>query len=165
MASASKRKGSGFENEIAKFLNGLYSTAEFGRTPGSGAWMGKTNSAKRAGVAKEAQITLRGDLITPVSFPFIVECKNYNDSPIYHNIIRGSDPKLDQWLKEVEFDASEAGINPMLWFKTTRKGVFVAVKANLVDLTNIPYYLKYRDYVIMGQEHFIDNKDMFWTVK
>lgn len=166
MTSASKRKGSGFENEIAKFLNKSYNTQQFSRTPGSGAWMGRSNSAKRSGVAIEAQITLRGDLITPSNFPFIVECKNYNDSPVYHTIIKGPDAKLDQWLKEVEFDANEAGLEPMLWFKTSRKGTYVAVKQSAIDPISpldFEYFVKYRDYIIVSQEIFEQFKQVYWN--
>jgi hypothetical protein len=156
----SKRKGSAFENEIAKFLNGIHDTEEFARTPGSGAWMGRSNSFKRSGVAAAAQETLRGDLITPSSFPFIIECKSYADAPSYNGIIKGPDKLLDKWLSEVEFDAEQAGCLPMLWFKTSRKGTFVALpKASLVahfpDLVNtFEYALCYRNYMIVSQENY-----------
>lgn len=158
----SKRKGSAFENEIAKFLNRVHDTEEFARTPGSGAWMGRSNAFKRSGVAAAAQETLRGDLITPSSFPFIIECKSYSDAPLYHGIIKGPDKHLDKWLKEVEFDAEQANCLPMLWFKTVRKGTFVAFpKSTLVDyFKNISdafeYCLTYRNYVIIHQDTYED---------
>lgn len=158
----SKRKGSAFENEIAKFLNGVHGTEEFARTPGSGAWMGRSNAFKRSGVAAAAQETLRGDLITPSTFPFVIECKSYNDYPVYHGIIKGPDKHLDKWLLEVEFDAEQANSSPMLWFKTTRKGTFVAIqKSSLVDyFQNISeafeYALNYRNYLIISQEAYGD---------
>lgn len=163
MASKSKRKGSAFETQIAKLLNATYHTEQFARTPGSGAWMGRSNSAKKSGVAQEAQDTLRGDLITPKEFPYIIECKNYEDSPVYHKIIQGPDAKLDGWLKEVEFDANEAGLEPMLWFKTTRKGAFVAVKTNRVSDVTFEYALKYRDYTIVSLETFQIHSTSFWN--
>lgn len=163
MASKSKRKGSAFENDISKMLNTTYETEQFARTPGSGAWMGRSNSAKKSGVAQEAQDTLRGDLITPKEFPFIIECKNYEDSPVYHKIIQGPDAKLDGWLKEVEFDANEAGLEPMLWFKTTRKGSFVAVKSHIVADVDFEYVLKYRDYTIVSLDAFKTHSSSFWN--
>lgn len=158
----SKRKGSAFENEVAKFLNIVHNTTEFARTPGSGAWMGRSNSSKRAGVAQAAQETLRGDLITPTYFPFIIECKSYNDAPIYHGIIKGPDKHLDKWLLEVEFDAREGGRLPMLWFKTTRKGTFTAIPrtavnyVNMLDNNSVPYHLVYRDYIVIHQDNYQD---------
>ena len=163
MASKSKRKGSAFENDISKMLNTTYNTEQFARTPGSGAWMGRTNSAKKSGVAQEAQDTLRGDLITPKDFPYIIECKNYEDSPAYHRIIQGPDSKLDGWLNEVEFDANEAGLQPMLWFKTTRKGSFVAVKTTILSGVDFEYALKYRDYTIVSLDTFITHRTSFWS--
>lgn len=163
MTSKSKTKGSAFENDMSKVLNSTYNTEEFARCPMSGAWMGRSNSAKKSGVAKEAQDTLRGDLITPNDFPYIIECKNYADSPAYHKIIQGPDAKLDGWLKEVEFDAEQAGLEPMLWFKTTRKGAFVAVKSNILEGVEFEYVLKYRNYTIVSLETFKSNSHWFWN--
>ena len=162
MASKSKTKGSAFENDMSKLLNATYGTEQFARTPGSGAWMGRSNSAKKSGVAQEAQDTLRGDLITPKDFPYIIECKNYADSPAYHKIIQGPDAKLDGWLKEVEFDATEAELEPMLWFKTTRKGAYVAVKSKLLVGVDFEYMLKYRDYTVVSLETFKSHSTAFW---
>ncbi len=155
--AASKRKGSAFENVIAKFLNNVHETEEFARTPGSGAWMGRSNAFKRAGVNAAAQDTLRGDLITPDSFPYVIECKSYSDSPSYNGIIKGADKMLDKWLKEVEFDATHAEKCAMLWFKTSRKGTFVALPINSMyqDFTELfDYVLKYRNYIIISQDAY-----------
>jgi len=157
MASKSKTKGSAFENVIAKMLNTVYNTKEFSRCPLSGAWMGRSNAAKRSGVNAAAQETLRGDLITPDSFPFVIECKSYHDSPSYNGIIQGADRMLDKWLKEVEFDATQANKMPMLWFKTTRKGTFVAFpKLSITgDFSEVfDYVLLYRNYIIISQQSF-----------
>lgn len=161
MTSKSKNKGNGFENETAKFFNRIYNVSEFGRTPGSGAWMGKSHAIKRQGVAEAAKDTLRGDLITPWEFPFIVECKVNSSSPAFHNIIAGNDAKLDGWFKEVEYDAEQSGRNklPLLAFKTPRKGSFIAFPATCVishnvDLSKITHYLVYREYIIVSNDNF-----------
>lgn len=162
MTSVSKRKGNAFENEIAKKLNIVFEATTFHRTPGSGAWMGKSHAIKRAGVAIEAQDTLRGDLITPKDFPYIIECKFNSVSPSYHSILAGKDAKLDQWLIEVEYDAEHGNRLPMLIFKTPRKGTFVAVPYKDIDVFQFEYFLKYRNYAIVSFEMFTNHKDLFY---
>lgn len=64
----SRAKGNRFENKIAKLLNERFQTKEFSRTPGSGAF---ATSHKLPD-----HLQLYGDLITPLKFKFIVECKS-----------------------------------------------------------------------------------------
>lgn len=164
MAGKSKRKGSKFENDIAKFLNQTYNTEMFARTPGSGAWVGKSNAQKRSGVAAAAQETLRGDLITPSDFPYVIECKFYESSPSYNKIIHSTDAKLDQWLSEVEYDAEQCNLHPMLWFKTTRQGTFVAVPIDSINMNinDFNHALKYKQYIIVGIDVFEAHSSVYY---
>ena len=154
--AASKIKGSSFELVIAKYLNTLFKVSSFARTPGSGALVGKSNAAKRSGLTQSAQDTLRGDLITPAFFPYIVECKSYGTTtPIFHKILEGSDVHVDKWLAEVEFDCEQDGIKqPMLWFKSSRKGIFVAIPRTHIPIDSLQTMMLYRQYVIMSQDVF-----------
>ena len=63
----SKAKGSRYENSVAKALNIRFETSDFQRTPGSGAF------ATTHTLPDYLQIA--GDLITPVNFLFVIECK------------------------------------------------------------------------------------------
>lgn len=124
--------------------------------------MGRSNFAKRQGLSEEAQNTLGSDLICPAWFPFSVEAKNYADSPIYHTIITGDDPKLNHWLGEACFDAKNFGKIPILFFKTTRKGAFVAFPTTLLDNSVKPTHsLQYNEFTIVGVEHFVKHKEYF----
>lgn len=164
MTSKSKAKGNRFEYEIRDLLNKIYDTKEFARTPGSGAIMGRGNFAKRQGLSEDVQNTLGSDLICPSWFPFSVEAKNYADSPVYHTIIGGQDLKLNHWLGEACFDAKNLGKIPLLFFKTTRKGSYVAIPAELVHIAmpRLPkQYLKYDEFMVMSVDCFVEHKDHF----
>ena len=71
----SRAKGNRFENKIAKTLNDRFNTKEFCRTPGSGAFA-TTHKLPE-------YLKVYGDLITPESFKFIIECKKgYNEEQV-----------------------------------------------------------------------------------
>lgn len=161
---ASGVKGDAFERSIAKFFNQLFGVAQFGKSPSSGARMGKSNFAKNNGLAESAIHTMICDIITPDSFPFVIECKSYADAPQYHTLIKDSERNIDNWLKEVEFDANNVGKIPMLAFKTNNKGTHFVIPFDfLSDTTSIPYYAKYRNYIIIGSEHMSLIKDQLWS--
>lgn len=161
MTSKSKAKGNRFEYEIRDLLNKIYDTAEFARTPGSGAIMGRGNFAKRQGLSEDVQNTLGSDLICPAWFPYSVEAKNYGDSPVYHTIISGDDAKLTHWLGEACFDAKNLNKIPLLFFKTTRKGAFAAFPSLLAADLPLRYSLNHNEFTIIGIEHFVANKQHF----
>lgn len=161
MTSKSKAKGNRFEYEIRDLLNKIYDTKEFARTPGSGAIMGRGNFAKRQGLSEDVQNTLGSDLICPAWFPYSVEAKNYGDSPVYHTILSGDDPKLTHWLGEACFDAKNLNKIPLLFFKTTRKGAYVAFPSLLALDLPLQYSLNHNEFTIIGIDHFVANKDHF----
>ena len=68
MTSASKNKGNSWERVVAKDLTNLYGET-FIRAPGSGAYVGGTNT-KRKQFLHEGQIrSFKGDIIPGQSFP------------------------------------------------------------------------------------------------
>lgn len=170
MTSPSKRKGNGFESDTAKFFNKIFNCSEFARSPGSGSWMGKSNAIKRKGIAIEAQMTLRGDLITPSDFPFIVECKVHSTNPIYHQMIANNDIKLDEWIKQVEYDSEQDGSKyPLLTFKSPRKGIFFAIPKTFEPIhqiiNQIDFYVNYKQYYIISNTYFEQFKDFFYKTQ
>ena len=71
----SRAKGNRFENKISKLLNERFNTNDFCRTPGSGAFATTHRLPEH--------LQLHGDLITPLKFKYIVECKSgYNEERI-----------------------------------------------------------------------------------
>lgn len=157
MASASKNKGNRFEYAIRDALNKAFNTKEFARTPGSGAIMGRSNFAKRAGLSEAAKDTLSADLICPEWFPYSIEAKNYADKPNLHAVLQGYDSTLDGWVGESLFDAGNFGKIPLLFFNTTRKGSYVVAPKLIAEHLTLSHYCVYRDFYIVPMSCFIEN--------
>lgn len=134
MPSPSKNKGNSFERQIATFLTELYGET-FIRAPGSGAYVGGTNT-KRKEFLHEGQIrSLKGDIVPGQSFPRLnAECKSYKDFP-FHQLYQGSVKILDLWIQQC-VDAGDEGDFNIIFMKFNRKGTYVAVQAqpNHTDL-------------------------------
>jgi Holliday junction resolvase len=114
----SKRKGSNFERKIAKILNERFETKEFSRTPGSGAFATTHKNLPE-------NLRIQGDLITPTTFPFVVECKNGYDVQLDDLFKRKSDFK--SFIAQAQNDASHAGKEWMVIYQKTRRMAIVIV--------------------------------------
>lgn len=157
MTSRSKAKGNSLERDVCNQLNEAFSCKEFTRTPSSGAIMGLSNAKKKDGLNLHTKQTLGADLICPDWFKFSVECKNYADEPNYSKIIKEDDNTLNRWLGEALFDATTLQLSPLLVFKTTHKGAYVALP-KLFDLPeSILHYSCYNGFWIIGIDHFLKN--------
>ncbi len=154
MPSKSKSKGNALERDVRDILNNVYGTEEFARTPNSGAIMGLSNYERNQGLSESTKATLGSDLICPDWFKFAVECKSYADKPNYAAIIKGPDTDLDCWLGEACFDARNLGLNPMLVFKTNRKGIHVAIPSMMWSQLELEFYLMYRHFLIISMDTF-----------
>jgi len=146
MPSTSKNKGSAFEREVAQLLNDIFETTEFARSPGSGAYFGGSNSTRKRG--DHVKDVMVGDLITPKSFPYSIECKSYAAAhgPNPYNLISGSDRMMDTWLNQLMHDSNTKRAAPLLFFKITRRGTWVVALSTFgADLPCTKYH--YNDYV------------------
>ena len=114
----SKRKGSTFERKIAKMLNERFETKEFSRTPGSGAFATTNKNLPE-------HLRIQGDLITPSTFPFVVECKNGYDVQLDDLFKRKSDFK--SFISQAQNDASHANKDWMVIYQKTRRMALVVV--------------------------------------
>jgi len=114
----SKRKGSTFERKIAKMLNERFETKEFSRTPGSGAFATTHKNLPE-------HLRIQGDLITPSTFPFVVECKNGYDVQLDDLFKRKSDFK--SFISQAQKDASHANKDWMVIYQKTRRMAMVVV--------------------------------------
>lgn len=157
MTSRSKAKGNSLERDVCNQLNEVFKSKEFTRTPSSGAIMGLSNAKKKDGLNLHTKQTLGADLICPDWFKFSVECKNYADEPNYSKIIKEDDSTLNRWLGEALFDATTLQLSPMLVFKTTRKGAYVAIPNVFILPKVITHYSYYNGFWIIGIETFLSN--------
>lgn len=174
MTSPQKAKGSSFEREVAKFLTETYNES-FIRAPGSGAYVGGTNSARKQ-FLHEGQIrNFKGDIVPGQSFPHLnAECKSYADFP-FHLLFTGEANLLNKWIEQC-LDVADEGDFNIVFMKFNRKGTYVAVqsgpsdtKSSTTSETNSKFKLKnffeynsdkYGTWVIMDlQEFFTHNAD------
>jgi hypothetical protein len=166
MPSPSKNKGNSWERDVAKHLSDLYGET-FIRAPGSGAYVGGSNSARKQ-YLHEGQIrSFKGDIIPGQSFPrFNAECKSYKDFP-FHQLFFGEIKQLETWLEQL-MSAADAEDYNILIMKFNRKGKFVAVEFD--KNTDMPLFVenhflytskKHGRWAFMDYQKFWDlNKEM-----
>ena len=135
--SASKRKGSSFEREIANDLTSRLGET-FIRVPYSGAFIGGSNSKKKE-ILHEGQIrTFKGDIIPGPSYSnWNVECKSYKDFPFHRLFHNTKIPQLDQWIDQLLDVADEGDVN-LLFMKFNRKGRYVLHNLKDFECFGIP---------------------------
>lgn len=157
MASKSKAKGSSWEREVANYLSKLYNES-FVRAPGSGAYIGGTNSFRKQ-VLHEGQVrTFKGDIIPGQSFSKLnAECKNYADFG-FHQLFTGNNKTLESWIEQCVEVADEGDVN-VIFIKITRKGTFVAFQSTSQATLQATNHLEYNSerhgkWTIMDFERF-----------
>lgn len=165
MPSKSKIKGSGFENELAKFLSEIYGQS-FVRIPNSGAYIGGANTHRKSRLSENQIKSFKGDIVPPDSWTcFNAEAKNYAEFP-FHQVITGKCRQLDSWLDQLMMVAEPNDVN-ILFFKIARKGKFVCVQSKLTwKSDHFLYYTseKFQDWVIFEFDHFFSqNKEILQT--
>lgn len=151
----SRAKGAAFENKVAKQLNERFDTTDFSRTPGSGAF---------ATTHKLPQhLQLHGDLITPQTFRFIVECKKgYNDLSL--DALLNEKSKLWEWLDTLERDmaaANKPGI--LLVAQDRRPTILIRKKDDRKHNNQVIIKKEDREYTMTSLEEFLDySNDWFY---
>jgi len=130
----SRTKGNTFERKIAKLLNENFSTDEFSRSPGSGAFASTHKLPEH--------LKIFGDLITPKEFKFCIECKKgYNKENLYSLYNYSSD--LWEFINQCEKDSQSCDKLPLIIYQQdrqkplaiTRKGTFPDYIQH-IDFTN-----------------------------
>ena len=107
----SRTKGSTFERAIANILNERFSTNEFSRSPGSGAFA-TTHSLLE-------HLKIHGDLITPKNFRFCIECKKgYNKENLYS--LYNNRSEFWKFIRQCEKDSRKSKKVPLVIFKQDR---------------------------------------------
>ncbi len=124
MAVNSKKKGNGWEREIANLFSENFNDT-FKRVPQSGALVGGVNrKIVNDGLRSDAVEILAGDVITPKDFPFSLECKSYKDFE-FHQVVSGCNKTLDKWIEQAQSDADVSKKQFLILMKFNRKGQYV----------------------------------------
>ena len=161
MTSKAKAKGNSWELEIAKFLSSLYNES-FIRAPGSGAYIGGSNTARKQFLDEGKIRSFKGDIIPGESFPkFNAEAKNYKELA-FHQLISGECKQFDAWLAQLMDVADPEDLN-LLMVKITRKGKFIAVEEKNFPALKLPNnYIRYTSQKL-GPWYVMDF-DEFWAI-
>ena len=127
MPSPQKIKGSSWEREIAQFLTDHYGT-HFMRSPGSGAYVGGTNSFRKQVMQESTVRVFKGDIVPGEGFSKLnIEAKSYKDFP-FHQLFAGKPIKqLEDWIDQA-MSVADADDLTMLFLKFSRKGTFIVTK-------------------------------------
>lgn len=161
MANKAKIKGNSWENTVAKHLSSIYGES-FIRVPGSGAYVGGKNAARKE-FLHEGQIrAMKGDIIPPTHWKhFNVECKSYAEFPFHQLFSEGKITLLDTWISQT-LDAADAGDLNIIIMKFNRKGSFVAFEGHLIPTLQTTRHIIY-DSEKFGSWAFT-NYDEFWRL-
>lgn len=128
MPSPQKQKGNSWEREVAQYLSEIYGSP-FMRAPGSGAYIGGTNTHRKQ-IMSEGQIrTFKGDIIPGTGFELLnIECKSYKDFA-FHQILSGTTNKqLETWIEQA-MEVADTGDFTVLFMKFSRQGTYIATPA------------------------------------
>lgn len=139
MPSKAKTKGSGYERTVATFLTNLYKES-FIRAPGSGAYVGGSNSHRKEFLHEGVIRVMKSDIVPGPSFPKMnCECKAYKDFP-FHQLFSGNVKILESWIEQA-LTAADSGDFTLICMKIDRKGQFVVTPYNdQIDQNNALVY-------------------------
>lgn len=151
----SRTKGNTFERKVCKILNEFFGTTEFIRSPGSGAFSTTHNLPDH--------LKFSGDLITPKTFKYTIECKKgYNKE----NIGSIFNPKSDliSFIDQAEKDSSKINKNFLLIMQQDRKEILcllnekksLALATYAENRDHIYLHINNGDYIICKLEDLLD---------
>jgi hypothetical protein len=110
----SRSKGNAFERKICSMLNHRFKSAEFSRSPGSGAFA--------TSHTLPAHLQIYGDLITPLNFKYCIECKKgYNNLNLYS--LYNDSSEIWKFIEQSEKDSEKCSKIPMVIFKQDRQPI------------------------------------------
>jgi hypothetical protein len=160
-----KKKGSGFELQIAKKLSVALMPLNFMRTPGSGARTGGKNFEKFGQMFGEEALALFTADVVPLNekkeglhFLHSIECKSYKTPDSFPQLVSGT-ANVFKWMKESAEDAEKIHRNPVLIFKWNNINILVAtyistpcVMLNIEIPNEKKIYVSYFDELIKHRE-------------
>ncbi len=149
----SRTKGKNFERSICKILNARFNTTDFCPTPGSGAF---------ATIHKlPDHIIVRGDLIVPIWFDFVIECKKgYPKVRIADLFTLKGD--LGDFIEQVKRDAQSIGKNWLIIFKQDRSETLAIFNLYPGMYVHQDYYFNIGGIYVSTLESLLTARDSFF---
>jgi len=156
MPSKSKTKGSGFERDMCKYLNEL-TKLNFMRVPSSGAYIGKSNQHRTAGMDDNQIRIMDGDIITPEEWKdWSLECKFYKDIAWKKMFQPEGIAQLNSWIEQSKVTSKPYWL---LIFKINNAGAYCVLDKNTVRefKFKLPICVMHyqKDYVIVDMKLFL----------
>lgn len=104
----------------------------------------------------------KGDIYIPNEKQlFLIEVKNYKESPIDPNILGGKTNYLKQWWRKIQAQAFGAKIIPVLFFKHDRSKWYIAVPAEPTIVKEYIYVAVLGCYVCLAEEYLANEWKLF----
>ena len=147
----SKAKGNRYENQVAKRLNKMFETDEFQRTPGSGAFATTHKLPEHLQVA--------GDLITPINFRFIIECK-HGYSVDFHDSFKAKSTIISFIIQAEKEVKSKPNKDFLILYKKDYKDEIVIVNKSYNITPELCLNGKY--FIYLSKDFFKLPKDVFF---
>ena len=153
-----KAKGNSFERKIANALSARFAEKtgidkSFRRNADSGSFFGGSN-VKRTQVYDTGKATF-GDIITPATFAFSLECKHYKAPPSFSLMVKQDCKEWDKWIDQAGQDCISANKKMAIIIKYNNVDEIVILKETF-GLTPI---INYKSYVVVTLEEFLKLND------
>lgn len=143
----SRAKGIRGEYAVRDLLR-TYTSEQWERTPASGA----TEHTK-------------GDIYIPNTKQiYLIEVKNYKDSPIEPNMLGGKTNNLKLWWAKIRAQAHGAKITPVLFFKHDRSRWYIAVPIKPDIVKEYIYVGVLGCYVCLAEEYLANEWQNFHSI-
>lgn len=157
---AKKGKGNRVELELTKLFMARFPGCAFSRVVGSG------NRLRQTSLSDESKVFYAGDIVCPLNFRFLPECKGGYGTAALLPALRGPVKQLDDFLQQAETQASGIGKSPILCWKQDYIGWLAFIDgAAAKDLPSIVLgnVLWYRGWVGVDLETLLEKtSDQFW---
>lgn len=148
----SRRKGANYERKLAKQFEDRFDQP-FMRTPGSGAF---ATTHRGKGILNE----MRGDLIVPQGFKFLIEAKSGYVSHLYMDKLFDPRSKLYEFIRQAKRDAEKAHKEWMVIWKGDRKKDLVFTQHD--RFPSSPKVVVNTNCYMYKLENLINMPDCFW---
>jgi hypothetical protein len=153
-----KAKGNSFERKIANLLSARFKEKtgiekSFRRNADSGSFFGGSN-VKRTEAYDTEKATF-GDIITPATFAFSLECKHYKAPPSFSLIMKQDVKDWDKWIGQAGQDCISANKKMAIIIKYNNVDEFVIV----TEPHDLPVIIKYKEYSIVTLEAWLTLPD------
>lgn len=131
MSINSKAKGNVFERKIANLFSARFASytgieSSFRRNVDSGSFFGASNQKRVA--THDTESACFGDIMTPATFRFTIECKHYKTPPTFAAIMKQDCKMIEEFIKQAKQDADNSSKEMLVVVKFNNVAEFAIVE-------------------------------------